>query len=110
MGLAWAEEPQKLCPKSRMRLASRAGWPALPYTVYKMELYCVKCKRQTPTELQQIVTTKNGRHRAKGICVVCKGNKSRFVSAKDGKGFLGKVLGVGKIPVLGDIPIVGSIF
>ena len=75
-----------------------------------MQSYCVKCKRHTSTNNVQVVKTKNAKHLAKGICSVCGSKKSRFVSAKEGSGLLGKALGIGKVPILGDIPLFGALF
>ena len=77
-----------------------------------MEIYCVKCKKATPTHNVQIAKTKTGRYYAKGRCAVCHGMKSRFVSAKDGKGLLGKLFfpSTGKVPGLNKIPLLGKLF
>ena len=77
-----------------------------------MNSYCVKCKETTPTHEVNVSKTKNGKFIAKGRCAECLSKKSRFVSAKEGEGLLGKALGLkdGKVPILGDIPLLGALF
>ena len=45
-----------------------------------MDLYCVKCKKRTSTNVMTTVTTKNNRSALTGICEVCGKKKFRFVS------------------------------
>ena len=75
-----------------------------------MNSFCVKCRRSTATQEEQVMRTKNNKFVAKGKCSVCGGKKSRFLSAKEGEGLLGNILGVGKLPILGDLPLVGALF
>ena len=51
-------------------------------------MYCVKCQRFTETKDVKQKLTKNNRQMLQGICVVCGTKKSKFISAKRGKGFL----------------------
>jgi hypothetical protein len=72
----------------------------------------VKCRTKTAFEGQpQLFRTKNNRLLLKGLCVVCKKQKARFVSKQEGEGLLGKLFKLpgGKIPVLGDIPLIGKL-
>ena len=75
-----------------------------------MNSYCVRCRGKTPTQNVKYTQTKNGRHLLKGTCAVCGSKKSQFISAKQGKGLIGKALGIGKVPILGDLPLIGGLF
>lgn len=44
-------------------------------------LFCLRCKKATPTKDLQSVKTKNGRTMHKGSCSVCHANKAQFVAA-----------------------------
>ena len=72
-----------------------------------MDSYCVKCKKRTAyIGKPKLIRTKNNRYILKGQCSICKTNKTRFVSKKEGNGLL-SMLGIktplSKIPILGDI-------
>ena len=81
-------------------------------------MYCVKCRRKTPSRNVTVRRAKNGRMYQTGTCTVCGKGKSMFVSGgsrrkgRRGDGLLGKALGLpnGKIPFLGDIPLIGGLF
>ena len=76
-----------------------------------MDSYCVKCKTRTPTNDANVVQTSNGKYCAKGTCSRCHSRKSTFISAKAGKGLLGKLLfpSTGRVPGLNKIPLLGKI-
>ena len=43
------------------------------------DIYCVKCKRKTPTVNEQIVITKNNRYATTGQCQNCGRTKYMFI-------------------------------
>ena len=71
-----------------------------------MESYCLKCKKYTKNINPQASSTSNGKLMILSKCVICNGNKSKFINKQEAKGLLSK-LGIktplGKIPILGDI-------
>ena len=75
-------------------------------------MYCVKCRRKTPSRNVTVRRAKNGRMYQTGT--VCGKGKSMFVSgsSRRGDGLIGNVLGLpnGKILILGDIPLIGGLF
>ena len=81
-------------------------------------MYCVKCRRKTPSRNVTVRRAKNGRMYQTGTCTVCGKGKSTFISrdgrtgSRRGDGLIGNVLGLpnGKIPILGDIPLIGGLF
>ena len=55
-------------------------------------IQCLKCKTKTDTfEIKQI-KSKNNRLMLQGKCVLCGTTKSRFISAKEGKGLADKLI------------------
>ena len=74
--------------------------------MYKMESYCLKCKKNTENIDPQVSSTTNGRVMILSKCAICSSKKSRFIKHQEAKGLLSK-LGIktplSKIPVLGDI-------
>ena len=77
-------------------------------------MYCVKCRRKTPSRNVTVRRAKNGRMYQTGTCTVCGKGKSMFVprGGRRGDGLIGNALGLpnGKIPILGDIPLIGGLF
>ena len=59
------------------------------------DMYCVKCKRQTPSTNVEFSTTSNNRRMMKGICGVCGSKKTLFV-----KSTMGGSIEKGKMPNL----------
>lgn len=49
-------------------------------------MYCVKCRKRSPTKDERLVKTANGRAQLKGICTVCGCKKCQFVKATTGAG------------------------
>ena len=47
-------------------------------------MYCVKCKKQTETNDEQLFTARNDRLMQNGICSVCGKMKTKFVKAGSG--------------------------
>ena len=74
--------------------------------MYKMESYCLKCKRNTENINPKVLATSNGRAMILSKCAVCGSTKSRFIENQEAKGILSK-LGIktplSKVPILGDI-------
>ena len=74
--------------------------------MYKMESYCLKCKKYTKNIDPQVSSTSNGRLMILSKCAKCNSKKSRFTKEQEAKGLLSK-LGIktpfSKIPILGDI-------
>lgn len=44
-----------------------------------MDIYCVKCKKKTPTINEKKIVTKNGRNAITGTCKVCNTKKYQFI-------------------------------
>ena len=74
--------------------------------MYKIESYCLKCKKNTEHIDPEVSSTSNGRVMILSKCVIYGGKKSRFIKHQEAKGLLNK-LGIktrlSKIPILGDI-------
>ena len=49
-----------------------------------MEMYCVKCKRKTPSLNIRHTTTKSNRSVVKGECKICGTSKNCFIKIKAG--------------------------
>ena len=60
-----------------------------------MQSYCLKERKQTESMLEQIITTKNGHHMVKSICVSCGAKKAAFIK-KGGNIDIHKL--IGKLP------------
>ena len=74
--------------------------------MYKMESYCLRCKKRTKNINPQVSSTSNGKIMILSKCAICGGKKSRFIKKQEAKGLLSK-LGIktpfSKLPILGDI-------
>ena len=74
--------------------------------MYKMEWYCLKCRKYTENINPQVSGTSNGKIMILSKCAVCNSKKSKFINQQEAKGLLSK-LGIktplSKIPILGDI-------
>ena len=74
--------------------------------MYKMESYCLKCKKYTKNIDPQVSSTSNGKIMILSKCAICNSKKSKFIKQQEAKGLLSK-LGIktplSKIPILGDI-------
>src|ERR1051325_2345128 len=63
-----------------------------------MDIYCIKCKKKTPTLNLIESVTKNNRPILKGTCEICQIKKNRFISkSKSGGDIVSSV--ISKIPV-----------
>ena len=72
---------------------------------YKMESYCVRCKKSTKNINQRVSGTSNGKAMI-SKCVTCGWKKSRFIKNQEAEGLLcslGLKAPLSKVPVLGDI-------
>ena len=74
--------------------------------MYKMESYCLNCKKYTKNIDPQVSSTTNGKLMILSKYAICNSKKSKFINQQEGKGLLHK-LGIktplSKIPILGDI-------
>ena len=55
-------------------------------------MYCVKCKRKTETNNEQLVTTSNNRRMKRGKCSVCGTVKTQFIKSTKGGSILNKMI------------------
>ena len=73
---------------------------------YKMESYCLKCRKNTENINLKVLKTSNGRTMLLSNCAMCNSKKSRFIKNQEVKGLLSN-LGIktplSKVPILGDI-------
>ena len=74
--------------------------------VYKMESYCLKCKKNTENIDPKISSTSNGKAMILSKCAICGSKISRFIKNQEAKGLLSK-LGIktllSKVPIFGHI-------
>ena len=74
--------------------------------MYKMESYCLKCKKQTKNIDSQVSLTSNSKSIILSKCAIYNSKKSKFINKQEAKGLLSN-LGIktplNKIPILGDI-------
>ena len=74
--------------------------------MYKMESYCLKCKKNTENIDPKISSTSNGKAMILSNCAICGSEKHRFTKHQEAKRLLRK-LGIktplSKLPILGDI-------
>ena len=72
--------------------------------MYKMESYCLKCRKYTKNINPQVSSTSNGKLMILSKCAICNSKKSKFINKQEAKGLLSK-LGIktplSKIPILG---------
>ena len=76
------------------------------FATYKMESYCLKCKKNTENIDPEVSSTSNGRVMILSKCAICGSKKSRFIKHQEAKGLLSKLgikLPLSRIPILGDI-------
>ena len=73
--------------------------------MYKMESYCLKCKKYTENLNPQFSSTRDSKIMI-SKCAIGGSKKSRFIKNQEAKGLLSK-LGIktpfSKLPILGDI-------
>ena len=76
------------------------------FATYKMETYCLKCKKSTENIDPEVLSTSNGRVMILSKCVVGGSKKSRFIKHQEAKGLLSKLAiktPLSKIPILDGI-------
>ena len=59
--------------------------------MYKMESYCLKCKKNTENIDPKISSTSNGKAMILSNCAICGSKKSRFIKHQEAKGLLSKL-------------------
>ena len=74
--------------------------------MYKMQSYCLKCKKHTENKNPQVSSTSNGKIMILSKFAICNSKKYEFINKQEAKGLLRK-LGTktpfSKLPILGDI-------
>ena len=74
--------------------------------MYKMESFCLKCKKNTENMDPDVSSSSNGRVIILSKCAICGNKKSKFIKNQEVKGLLSN-LGIrtplSKVPILGDI-------
>ena len=74
--------------------------------MYKMESYCLKCRKNAENIDPTVSSTSNGKAMILSKCLICGSKKSKFIKKQQAKGLLSK-LGIktplSKVPILGDI-------
>ena len=74
--------------------------------MYKIESYCLKCRKNTENMDPKVSPSSNGRVMILLKCAICGSKKSRFIKNQEAKGLLCK-LGIktplSKVPILSDI-------
>ena len=74
--------------------------------MYKMELYCLKCRKNTENIDPKVSASSNGRVMILSKCAICGSKKSRFIKNQEAKGLLSNLglrTPLSKVPILGDI-------
>ena len=73
--------------------------------MYKVESYCLKCKKHTENINPHVSTTSKSKI-ILSKCPICNSKKSKFINKQEAKGLLSK-LGIktpfNKLPILGNI-------
>ena len=74
--------------------------------IYKIESYCLKCRKHTENIDPEVSSNSNGRTMILSKSAICGRKKSRFIKNQEAKGLLSK-LGIktplSKVPILSDI-------
>ena len=74
--------------------------------MYKMESYCLKCKKNTENVDPEISSTSNGKAMILSKCAICGSKRSRFSKNQEEKRRLSNLVirtPLSKVPTLGDI-------
>ena len=74
--------------------------------MYKIESYCLKCRKNTENIDPEILSTSNGKAMILSKCAICGSKKSRFIKNQEAKGLLNNLdvrTPLSKVPILGDI-------
>ena len=59
--------------------------------MYKMELYCLQCKKNSENIDPETSSTSNGKAMILSKCAMCGSKKSRFIKNQEAKGLLSKL-------------------
>ena len=59
--------------------------------MYKMESYCLKCRKNTENIDLKVSASSNGRLMILSKCAICGSKKSRFFKNREAKGLLSKL-------------------
>ena len=59
--------------------------------MYKMELYCLQCKKNSENIDPETSSTSNGKAMILSKCAMCGSKKSRFIKNQEVKGLLSKL-------------------
>ena len=59
--------------------------------MYKMELYCLKCKKHTENINPLVSSTSNGKVMILSKYAICGSKKSKFINKQEAKGLLSKL-------------------
>ena len=73
---------------------------------YKIESYCLKCRKYTENIDPKVSGTSNNRLIILSKCAICGSKKSKFIKHQEARGLLNKLCiktPLSKIPILGDI-------
>ena len=74
--------------------------------MYKMESYCLECKKHTENIDPKVSAISNGRTMILPKCAICGSKNSRFIKNQEAKRLLRKLgikTSLSKVPILGDI-------
>ena len=58
--------------------------------MYKMESYCLKCKKHTGNINPQVSSTSNGKVMILSKCAICNSKNSKFINKQEAKELLSK--------------------
>ena len=59
---------------------------------YKMESYCLKCRKYTKNKDPEVSSTSNGKIMIFSKCAICNSKKSKFINQQEAKGLLSKLV------------------
>ena len=74
--------------------------------MYKIESYCLKCRKNTENIDPTVSSTSNGKAMILSKCAIYGSKKSRFIKNQQTKGLLSKLsikTPLSNVPILGDI-------
>ena len=74
--------------------------------MYKMESYCLQCRKDTNNIDPEVSSTSNGKAMILSKCSMCDSKKSRFIKNQEAKGLL-STLGIKT--TLSNVPTLGYI-
>ena len=59
--------------------------------MYKMQSYCLKCKKHTENKNPQVSSTSNGKIMILSKFAICNSKKYKFINKQEAKGLLSKL-------------------